>query len=645
MNDEAAESRGPATTGAGSSQDAPAPSAAPASDSAPAPADAAETTAPASSGASEPTAPTSSDAEVPTAPIARASSDAGEPTTLAAPASSDTEEPTAPVASAPSGAGEPLAPAADESTARIVDEPTAPLTDGPAAEVPPAWTPPAPGAPPSADPPPPPPPGSTPPGSTPPGSTPPGSTPPPPGTGGPPPAAPPPWFGEGGPSFSRERLVRPTRGRYVAGVCSALGRATNTDPVLWRVLLVVLGLFGGVGMLIYLIGWLVIPGEGDAVSPIESLLGRGRSAMAPFSVVLLGAATVLTFAFIVRDGFRATLLGGAVLVGVALLIRRNTAAGRLAPGMAAGPASGPAADPPTGGAAFPFAPMDRTAAFAPAGAPSAASPAASPAPGGPATATAPAGEPVTAPLPPRPPGYQPPRFNAPPAGDYRPPFAPHGPYAGRPSAPPPRPPRPPKPPRERSKLGRITFFAVLMVLGVLALIDVAAASVSVSAYFAAALATIGLGLLIGAWFGRARGLIMLALIATLGLAISSGVERFGGQVANSNYHPQNISQVADRYDFKVGDVTLDLRAVDFTGVQQDTTVTMDLGQVRVLLPDNVDTTAGVAVENGRAVAFGQEYAGEDTRSINITDLGADGTGGGTLRLTIQVKAGNVEVSR
>ena len=51
--------------------------------------------------------------------------------------------------------------------------------------------------------------------------------------------------------------------------------------MLWRVLLAVLGFFGGVGMLVYLIGWLIIPGEGDTASPIESLLGRGRSGMSP----------------------------------------------------------------------------------------------------------------------------------------------------------------------------------------------------------------------------------------------------------------------------------------------------------------------------------------------------------------------------
>ena len=86
----------------------------------------------------------------------------------------------------------------------------------------------------------------------------------------------------GGASFtSRYGLVRPRHGRYLAGVCAAIGRATNTDPVLWRVLLAVLGFFGGVGILVYVAAWLIIPGEGDTASPIESMLGRGRSSMSP----------------------------------------------------------------------------------------------------------------------------------------------------------------------------------------------------------------------------------------------------------------------------------------------------------------------------------------------------------------------------
>jgi phage shock protein PspC (stress-responsive transcriptional regulator) len=538
--------------------------------------------------------------------------------------------------------------------------PPAPAPAAAPADLPPAYEPPAADAPPVPDPPPPPP-GATPP---------PGAPPPPPGGTPPPGAQPPPWFGapDSGPTFVREKLIRPTRGRYVAGVSGAIANATNTDPVLWRVLLAVLGFFGGVGVLIYLVGWLLIPAEGDTASPIESLLGRGRSATAPLSIVLLGGAAALTFAFIVRDGFRATLLAAAVLICGALLLKRGSRAN--AAGTTAPPAPAPGATPGAAqaGAWSAATTVDPApfpqANYPPAAAPSApAEPATTPFP---ATA-APAGEPVTAPLPPTPPNYtqgayvppstayappRPPEFG-PPTSGYRPPFAPHGPWAqggNRPPAPPapptpPRPPRQPKPRRERSKLGRITFFMVVVVMGLLALIDLSGVNVAVSAYFAAALATIGLGLVVGAWFGRARGLIALALLACLGLGVSSGAESWGGELGNSSFRPQSISAVADRYDFTIGSATLDLRAVDFAGKQQATTVTMKVGQIKILLPDNVDATTTVQMDGGRARIFGREWEGRSLGSQEITDLGPDGTGGGSLRLTVELNTGDLEVTR
>jgi len=186
---------------------------------------------------------------------------------------------------------------------------------------------------------------------------------------------------------------------------------------------------------------------------------------------------------------------------------------------------------------------------------------------------------------------------------------------------------------------------VVVVMGVLALMDVSGVNVAVSAYFAAALATIGLGLVVGAWFGRARGLIALALLACLGLGISSGAETWGGELGNSSYRPQSIAAVADRYDFTIGTATLDLRAVDFTHQQQATTVTMKVGQLKILLPDNVDTTTTVQMDGGRARIFGHEWDGKALGSQEITDLGPDGAGGGSLRLNIELNTGDLEVTR
>jgi hypothetical protein len=51
------------------------------------------------------------------------------------------------------------------------------------------------------------------------------------------------------------------------------------------------------------------------------------------------------------------------------------------------------------------------------------------------------------------------------------------------------------------------------------------------------------------------------------------------------------------------------------------------------------------MKNGRAMVFGQVYTNTAVNSITLADQGADGPGGGTLRLTVKVDTGNVEVTR
>jgi hypothetical protein len=259
--------------------------------------------------------------------------------------------------------------------------------------------------------------------------------------------------------------------------------------------------------------------------------------------------------------------------------------------------------------------------------------------------------PMQAPMPPAP-GPAP---FGPPTGGYRPPFAPHGPYAGPtpyppvlqklPPPPPPKPPRAPKKPRERSALGRITFFLMLVALGVVGLVQAAGASVQVSTYFAAALATLALGLVAGAWFGRARGLIVLGLVTAIGLGVASGNEEWGGRITDNVWRPLDIRAVADRYETQVGDATLDLRAVDFSGLKQETTVQMRGGRLKVLLPPTVDVVATVGLEHGRARVFDREWDGPDMRPEVVGNSGLDGPGGGELRLNVIMEAGDVEVIR
>ncbi|MEU8332894.1 PspC domain-containing protein [Micromonospora sp. NPDC048839] len=524
----------------------------------------------------------------------------------------------------------------------------------------------------------------------------------PPGPGGPGPSAPPPPFAGTG-FTSRYGLVRPREGRYLAGVCAAIGRATNTDPVLWRVLLAVLGFFGGIGILVYVAAWLIIPNEGDTASPIESMLGRGRSSMSPVTVIILGILVAASFGYIVTDAFRAVLLGAAILVAGALLLNRDSRTPQ--PGTPAGPApsgnppgpvppvtwpapsygvappSGPPATAPMAGGAPAFAtattggaPTVTTPAYGlpPTGVPQSTAtaqpvPGTTPVSGQPADPTtvaagwpAPATDwPGTAPTmagwpsapvtgaPADPSGYP----TAAPASGYRPPFAPHGPYAtpAPPAARPPKPPKPPKRPKERSPLGAVTFSLIFLVLGVVALLDLLDVfAISASAYFAAALATIGLGLLVGTWFGRARWLIALGLVTAAALGtgtVAESYDRIRGVDGAVTWAPTDYRDLADRYENSFGDAVLDLRGIDFTKRDSQVTVAINFGKATVVVPPNVDVTTVADVNAGDATIFGNRSGGLDGRLQETTDLGIDGAGGGKLRLYIHVNAGNLEVTR
>lgn len=54
-------------------------------------------------------------------------------------------------------------------------------------------------------------------------------------------------------------LLRPRYNRKIAGVCAGFARAYGWDLTMVRLVLVLLVIFGGTGVLAYLICWIVIP--------------------------------------------------------------------------------------------------------------------------------------------------------------------------------------------------------------------------------------------------------------------------------------------------------------------------------------------------------------------------------------------------
>ncbi len=383
------------------------------------------------------------------------------------------------------------------------------------------------------------------------------------------------------PWAARFGLVRPRQGRFLAGVCTAIGRATNTDPLLWRVLIGVLAFFG-VGIVIYLAGWLLIPGEGDTASPIEALFGRGRSSTSAVLTLVLGVLTVVLLGALTESWVVAIIAAVALAVAALAINPRQ------------GPPA-PAAPPPPPN---PYAPLPNP--------------------------------------------YVPVTGAVPPPGSYQPPFAPHGPYT---PPPPPVPPMPPKPKPEPSRLGRLIFGIVLVVIGTMGLADMAGVSVPAGAYVAAALGVVGLGLLLGAWYGRARGFIVLGLLLSLLLPIIGSADKVERTRAGSvRWNPSTIDQVASEYTHQFGEARLDLSEVDFSNRDVEIIADISFGDMRIILPPNVDTTMVSNVSFSDVVVFDRENNGVGVDNQQ-TDLGEDGEGGGKLLITLNVKFGHAEVTR
>ena len=67
-----------------------------------------------------------------------------------------------------------------------------------------------------------------------------------------------------------------SRNGMIAGVASGIARSLNVDPAIIRIAFALLAVFGGGGVLIYVVLWLVIPRESDGGTVAEEGFTKAR---------------------------------------------------------------------------------------------------------------------------------------------------------------------------------------------------------------------------------------------------------------------------------------------------------------------------------------------------------------------------------
>jgi hypothetical protein len=206
------------------------------------------------------------------------------------------------------------------------------------------------------------------------------------------------------------------------------------------------------------------------------------------------------------------------------------------------------------------------------------------------------------------------------------------------------PPAPVYRPRDPRKHGPILFWFTLALvtlgLGILGMFDVAGSDVAPSAYPALATAIIAVMLLVGAFYGRAGGLILLGLIASVGLVGSTIGENIDETPRTAR--PITAGAVPDRYSHGAGEIVVDLTAIQNLEALDGRSITVEsgAGRIEVIVPDNIDVLAEASLGAGNAEVFDETRDGAgievQTQHDAIDEVA-------TINLDVQLGVGEIDV--
>ncbi|MEU4097586.1 PspC domain-containing protein [Streptomyces sp. NPDC026673] len=399
------------------------------------------------------------------------------------------------------------------------------------------------------------------------------------------------------------RLTRCRKPKVIAGVCEGAGRYFDIDPVIFRIVLGVLALTGGLGLVAYGLAWLLVPMEGageNAESEAHRLLsGRVEGpALTAVLVALVGCGLFLSM--LGSGGNLAFSLGLLAAFAGAVYWSVHKRQATEAPAQAAAP-------PPTG-------PPPQPAAAA---------------------------------------------WWKDTAVEDAPPVPGPGGYLWGPDDGPSDEDRDRREWRERRRavrregawLGVLVFFlaAAAAAIGVAASWSSQPLGTSVQIGFGAALAVFGLGFVTSAWWGRLGGGTVFTVLLTVALLVGSTAlpRSIGTDWKQRTWTPTTLAAVRDSYELGTGRATLDLSGLRPGGRTVSTRAEVGAGQLVVRIPEDVTLRMHVQVGVGDLQLPGEEEKDVDVHPGLDRKVTLDPVDGkksqGTLELDVEVGVGQVKV--
>ena len=385
------------------------------------------------------------------------------------------------------------------------------------------------------------------------------------------------------PGAATRELVRPVEGRVIAGVAQGFANRFDIPAWLIRVGFVLFTFAGGIGVVAYAACWFLIRSEDEADTPAERVFSGASSTQS-----WIGIGLVLLAVLLLLDNF--TFLSGGVVWAVGLLVVGVLLYTGDLPGLITRERNKKEDTevPPTEAP-----PQDTKSELV--------------------DADTPAGTPPPAAPPPTP---APPPPTMPPAA---------------------------REPKETSILGRLTIGAMLLGVGILALLD-AIPDFPIYPeprhYMALAVTILGVGLLVGTIWGRARWLIIVAVVLVPTLFFSPVFEfEWTSETFDQRIEVTTFEELEDGFDIDIGNLVIDLRELPWSGEEVELFARVDAGNLEVIVPDDVGITGTASVDIGRVAAPGRESSGIGNPNLTFDFSGPDGN----VDLDLHVDVGNIDV--
>lgn len=346
-----------------------------------------------------------------------------------------------------------------------------------------------------------------------------------------------------GPSLNRDRirdidqLQRSSSDRYIAGVAGGLGRHFGIDPIVVRVVLAALCVFGGIGILLYGLLWVFVPSDRTGRAIIDLNGSTRRTVLLIFGgIAALGVVGSIVGGFDGAGGHFAWPL--AVVVAIVAI-----ALAYLRPSNVRAPASSPP-------------------------------------------------DPV-----------------------------------------------------EVRRTGLILFWptiaAIIATFGVLGIIAVDN-SLAPLWWPGAALAIVGLALVVGAFVGRPGGLIPVGILLLPAVIATAALGSTGWHHSDVNLTPKSAAGVANRYSIGTGQAHLDLSQVTDPSALAGRTIQIEMtaGQIDVTLPPGVRAEVDAKLH----VAGDVQVLGDEQSGFEPSIHKAVGSGTGTpVHLVLDGRVGQIKV--